>query len=129
MNSKQPAAVHPGELRLFREVVDSGSVEAVAAQQGLDVDVVEAAVQVVFRFLGVDTLSDAQAKLSQDAPDPLDREIDFSGGQRGLHYLPSPSEGSVVTLDPDVAEAFRSSKAVNDALRAAMRAEKDARSA
>lgn len=121
--------MHPGELRLLREVVQSESVEAVAAKHGLTVGAVEAAVQVVLRFLGVDSLSDAQAKLSQDTFDPLDREIDFSGGQRGLHCLPTPSEGSVVTLDPDVAKVFQSSKAVNDALRAAMRAEKDARSA
>lgn len=103
--------------------MQSESVEAVAAQHGLAVDVVEAAVQVVFRFLGVDNLSDAHAKLSQDTPDPLDQEINFSGGQRGLHYLPTPSEGSVVTLDPDGAKVFQSSKAVNDASRAAMRAE------
>lgn len=108
--------------------MESGSVEVVAAKHGVTVGVVEAAVQAVLRFLGVESLVEARAKLAQEA-DPLDREIDFSGGQRGLHYLPTPSEGSVVTLDPDVAEAFRSSKAVNDALRATMRAEKDARSA
>jgi hypothetical protein len=44
-------------------------------------------------------------------------EYDFSGGQRGK-YAKRFAEGSnVVVLDPDVAEVFRDSKSVNDALR------------
>jgi len=45
-------------------------------------------------------------------------EYDFSGGLRAK-YAPRYREGvNVVVLEPDVADAFRSSEAVNRALRA-----------
>jgi hypothetical protein len=45
-------------------------------------------------------------------------EYDFSGGVRG-RYADRYAQGTnVVVLDPDVAEAFPTPKAVNDALRA-----------
>lgn len=45
-------------------------------------------------------------------------EYDFSRGERGK-YARRYSEGSnVVVLDPDVAAAFKTPEAVNDALRA-----------
>ncbi|HZD23272.1 MAG TPA: hypothetical protein VE569_07705 [Acidimicrobiia bacterium] len=46
------------------------------------------------------------------------REYDFSRGERGK-YARRYSEGSnVVVLDPDVAKAFKTPEAVNNALRA-----------
>lgn len=49
--------------------------------------------------------------------DEMREEYDFSHGVRG-RYAARYAEGSnVVVLDPDVAEAFPDSKAVNDALR------------
>ena len=50
--------------------------------------------------------------------DELREEYDFSQGVRGK-YAARYSEGTnLVILDPDVAEAFPDSKAVNNALRA-----------
>ena len=50
--------------------------------------------------------------------DTMRPEYDFRGAVRGK-YAARFSEGvNVVVLDPDVAEAFRSSEAVNRALRA-----------
>ena len=50
-------------------------------------------------------------------PEMLD-EYDFSGGVRGK-YVGRFSKGSnVVVLDPDVAQVFRDSESVNQALRA-----------
>jgi hypothetical protein len=51
-------------------------------------------------------------------------EYDFSGGVRGK-YLPRLVKGTnVVLLDRDVAKVFRTSKAVNDALRVLAEASK-----
>jgi hypothetical protein len=50
-------------------------------------------------------------------PDMLD-EYDFSNGVRGK-YVDRLAKGSnVIVLDPDVAEIFRDSESVNQALRA-----------
>ena len=44
--------------------------------------------------------------------------FDYSAAQRGKYYRRLVKEGAnVVVLEPDVAKAFRSSAAVNDALR------------
>ncbi|MGD8330550.1 MAG: hypothetical protein PVJ49_14040 [Acidobacteriota bacterium] len=49
------------------------------------------------------------------------REYDFSGGVRGK-YAERYAEGTnIVTLEPDVAEAFPDSKSVNEALRDVLR--------
>jgi len=54
--------------------------------------------------------------------DDMKQEYDFSKGIRGK-YLKRYQEGSnVVVLDPEIAEYFPDSGAVNDALRALMRA-------
>ena len=45
-------------------------------------------------------------------------EYDFSGGVRGKYAARYAQGTNVVVLDPDVAEAFPTPKAVNDALRA-----------
>ena len=51
----------------------------------------------------------------QDAMRP---EYDFSSGVRGKHHETYRQGTNVVLLDPDVAEIFRDSAAVNAALRA-----------
>ena len=48
-------------------------------------------------------------------------EYDFSGGVRGKFSAAYRRGSSVVVLEPDVARRFRSSKAVNDALRNVLR--------
>jgi hypothetical protein len=44
-------------------------------------------------------------------------EYDFSAGVRAKHHLAYEQGTNVVLLDPDVAEVFRDSEAVNRALR------------
>jgi hypothetical protein len=45
-------------------------------------------------------------------------DFDFSQGERGRYYKQLLKEGSnIVVLEPDLAEAFPNSAAVNDALR------------
>ena len=54
-------------------------------------------------------------------------EYDFSKGVRGKHHQPYKAGTNVVFLDADVAAAFRTSEAVNEALRAVLRAKTVAR--
>lgn len=49
--------------------------------------------------------------------DEMRPEYDFSGGVRGKYYEAYTHSSNVVVLDPDVAEVFRDSAAVNEALR------------
>ena len=49
--------------------------------------------------------------------DPLRDEYDFSGGIRGKHHEAYRKGTNVVLLDPDVAQVFKDSEAVNTALR------------
>ena len=44
-------------------------------------------------------------------------EYDFSGGVRGKYYEAYKQATNIVVLDPDVAEVFRDSASVNEALR------------
>jgi hypothetical protein len=44
-------------------------------------------------------------------------EYDFSDGVRGKYYEAYKQSTNVVVLDPDVAEVFRDSVSVNEALR------------
>lgn len=44
-------------------------------------------------------------------------EYDFSGGARGSYAKRFAEGANIVVLDPDVAEVFRTSAEVNDALR------------
>jgi hypothetical protein len=58
--------------------------------------------------------------MSQNTPgdqDNVRREYDFSGGVRGKHHEAYRKGTNVVFLDPDVAEVFKDSTAVNTALR------------
>ncbi len=49
--------------------------------------------------------------------DEMRPEYDFSGGVRGKYYEAYRRSSNVVVLDPDVAEIFRDSASVNEALR------------
>jgi hypothetical protein len=53
-------------------------------------------------------------KRSEDEPRP---EYDFSGGIRGKYARRFAEGSNVVVLEPDVAERFPNSEAVNQALR------------
>jgi hypothetical protein len=53
--------------------------------------------------------------------DTMREEYDFRGGVRGKYAARLPTRPNVVSLDPDVAEVFPDSAAVNDALRALAR--------
>ena len=46
------------------------------------------------------------------------KEYDFSRGERGKYARRYREGSNVVVLDPDVAEAFKTPEAVNNALRA-----------
>lgn len=63
-------------------------------------------------------------------PDPMHPEydLDYSKGVRGKYYRLLLREGAnVAVLDPDVAQAFRSSAAVNEALRSLLEVSEAAR--
>lgn len=49
--------------------------------------------------------------------DEMRPEYDFSQGVRGKYYEAFRKSSNVVILDPDVAEIFRDSASVNEALR------------
>ncbi|MBN2711556.1 MAG: hypothetical protein JXR97_03875 [Planctomycetes bacterium] len=52
--------------------------------------------------------------------DEMRPEYDFSAGVRGKHHRAYQEGTNVVLLDPDVAEVFKDSEAVNHALRMLM---------
>lgn len=52
-----------------------------------------------------------------NANDEIRPEYDFSGGVRGKYYEAYMQSSNVVVLDPDVAQIFRDSASVNEALR------------
>ena len=57
-----------------------------------------------------------------DTPEMEDRdtmrdEYDFTGAVRGKHAGLTPEKTNLVLLDPDVADVFRDSASVNEALR------------
>ena len=54
---------------------------------------------------------------SKQAKSDIRPEYDFSGGVRGKYAERYRAGSNLVLLDPEVAEAFPSAKAVNDALR------------
>jgi hypothetical protein len=51
----------------------------------------------------------------------MKKEYDFSKGERGKFFRPDAELNIPVYLEPDVAKAFRSSAAVNEALRSLLR--------
>ena len=57
------------------------------------------------------------SNLSITADDEMRTEYDFSGGVRGKYYETYQQATNVVVLEPDMAEIFRDSASVNEALR------------
>ena len=57
-------------------------------------------------------------KKQKRGPDAMRRTYDFSEGVRGKYAARFARASNVVVLAPDVAAAFKTSKAVNEALRA-----------
>jgi hypothetical protein len=59
--------------------------------------------------------------MSQEPESTIDDEMrpeyDFSGGVRGKYYEAYKQATNIIVLEPDVAEVFRDSAAVNEALR------------
>jgi hypothetical protein len=62
----------------------------------------------------------APRKVKQQ-PDDLRPEYDFSGGVRGKYATRFARGTNVVVLAPDVADVFKTSKAVNAALRSQLK--------
>ena len=56
-------------------------------------------------------------KKHKEPRDDVRPEYDFTGGVRGKHAKRFAQASNVVVLDPDVAERFPNSEAVNKALR------------
>ena len=56
-------------------------------------------------------------KPSDDKTPEMRPEYDFSAGVRGKYAARYAAGSNVVVLDPDVAQKFPTSEAVNDALR------------
>ncbi len=56
-------------------------------------------------------------KANSKPPNDMRAEYDFTGGVRGKFYKEYMKGTNVVLLDPDVAEVFPDSLAVNEALR------------
>lgn len=63
--------------------------------------------------------------MNQDDSDSLRDEYDFSDGVRGKHYEAYRAGTNVVILEPDVADVFKDSAAVNKALRAIAQVARD----
>lgn len=61
------------------------------------------------------------ARKRKQASDQMRPEYDFSGGVRGKYAARFARGTNIVVLAPDVAETFKTSKTVNDALRALKR--------
>jgi hypothetical protein len=61
------------------------------------------------------------SKKRQRTGDDLRAEYDFSTGVRGKYVSRLARGTNVVVLDPDVADVFKTTKAVNDALREHLR--------
>ena len=57
--------------------------------------------------------------------DSMRAEYDFSGGTRGKHYEAYREGTNVVFLDPDIAQVFKDSASVNQALRLLLSLAKD----
>jgi hypothetical protein len=60
-------------------------------------------------------------KKAKQESDDLRREYDFTGGVRGKYATRFARGTNVVVLAPDVADVFKTSKAVNAALRSQLK--------
>ena len=52
----------------------------------------------------------------------MKQEYDFSNGVRGKYYKRYQAGSNIVVLDPEIAAIFKTSEAVNEALRTLIRA-------
>ncbi len=66
-----------------------------------------------------------QEPKNPDQNDEMRSEYDFSAGVRGKHQDQYKMGTNVVLLDPDIAEVFHDSTAVNEALRMLVRIAKE----
>ena len=66
-------------------------------------------------------MSDEPTKKADDSEGELRPQYDFSKGIRGKYAAEYRAGSNVVVLDPDVAEVFKTSEAVNEALREVVR--------
>jgi hypothetical protein len=62
-------------------------------------------------------MSDENTKTADDSDLELRPSYDFSKGERGKYAARYREGTNIVVLDPDVAKIFKTSEAVNDALR------------
>lgn len=62
-------------------------------------------------------MSDDNTKKAEDADSELRSQYDFSQGVRGKYASRYEAGTNIVVLDPDVAKVFKTSEAVNTALR------------
>jgi hypothetical protein len=62
-------------------------------------------------------MSERPAKMADDSDLELRPQYDFANGVRGKYASRFREGSNVVVLDPDVAARFKTSEAVNDALR------------
>jgi hypothetical protein len=69
----------------------------------------------------------ARKQKKRDDDDEMRAEYDFSKAIRGKYAARFAEGSNVVVLAPDVAEVFRTAKAVNDALRSQLRRKPPAR--
>ena len=63
--------------------------------------------------------------MNQDDSETMRDEYDFSKGVRGKHHEAYKKGTNVVLLEPDVAEVFKDSGSVNQALRTIARLARD----
>lgn len=66
-----------------------------------------------------------KARTPRARRDEMRAEYDFSNAVRGKYYQRYMESTNVIVLDPDVASGFKSSEAVNNALRALLRVAQD----
>ncbi len=67
----------------------------------------------------------SERTMNQDDSDGLRDEYDFSDGVQGKHHEAYRAGTNVVILEPDVADVFKDSAAVNKALRAIAQVARD----
>jgi antitoxin FitA len=79
--------------------------------------------RIAARFAGLGLTEDipelrSESHMGQEPEnDDLEPEYDFSGAERGKYYRRYQQGTNVILLDPDVAQVFKDSESVNQALR------------
>lgn len=83
-------------------------------------------IRIISARLATEERESPMKKMTDDSE--VKQEYDFSDGLRGKYAAQFVEETNVVVLDADVAAEFKTSKAVNDALRAQLASQGDASS-